>query len=97
MEITSNQLRRIKKRVLNMYPKSKVYMTNGRYYVWDGEGNKLHNEYMIPPQQTSRMAWYWFDSIIKTNQNIQRTHPNKMSLESFNKKFQRISNRNKTK
>jgi len=97
MEISNNKLSRIKKRVMNLYPKSKVYMVNGKYYVWYGDGNKLHNEYMIPPQKTSHMAWYWFDSIIKTNQNIQRTHPKKMSLEKFNKKFQRISGRNKTK
>jgi hypothetical protein len=97
MEISNSQLRRIKKRVLRLYPKSRLYMTDGKYYVWDGNGNKLHNEYMIPPQKSSGLAWYWFDSIIKINQNIQRTHPNKMSLESFNKKFNRISNRNKTK
>ena len=95
--IDSKKLQRIKNRVIKLYPKSKLVMVGGRYYVWDGEGNKLHTEYMIPPQKSAAMAWYWFNEIIKTNQNIQRTHPNKMSADDFEKKFNRISKRNRKK
>ena len=35
--------------------------------------------------------------IIKTNQNIQRTHPNRMDLNVFERKFNRIANRNRKK
>jgi len=52
---------------------------------------------MIPPQKTATMAWYWFNEIIKTDKNIQRTHPNRMSAADFEKKFNRISKRNRKK
>jgi hypothetical protein len=95
--IDSKKLQRIKNRVLKLYPKSKLIMVNGRYHILDGEGNKLHTEYMIPPQKTATMAWYWFNEIIKTDKNIQRTHPNRMSAADFEKKFNRISKRNRKK
>jgi|TARA_B100000900_G_scaffold408616_1_gene423150 hypothetical protein len=97
VEITKNKLTRIKKKVLKEYPKAKCMMRNGGYYIWDGSDDYIQNEYMIPLQRSSAMAWYWFNEINKTNTNIQRTHPNRMCLDTFNKKFERISNRNKKK
>jgi hypothetical protein len=95
--IDSKKLKRIKNRVLKLYPKSKLVMVNGRYHISDGEGNKLHAEYMIPPQKSVILAWYWFNEIIKTDKNIQRTHPDRMSSADFEKKFNRISKRNRKK
>jgi hypothetical protein len=52
---------------------------------------------MIPPQKSVILAWYWFNEIIKTDKNIQRTHPDRMSSADFEKKFNRISKRNRKK
>jgi len=67
---------------------------NGLYYVSDGT-KRLCEEYMIPSQKTVAAAWHWVAETIRIDQNIQRTHPNRMSIGCFEKKFNRISNRNK--
>ena len=50
---------------------------------------------MIPPQSTVSAAWYWMAETMRVNQNIERTHPKRMDLKSFEAKFARISKRNK--
>ena len=96
MDISNNKFKRLKKKVLGKYPNAKIKVNGGgKFYISDGTGNKLESEYMIPPQETVKMAWYWFSEIIKTNQNIQRTHPNRMDLAAFERKFSRISKRNR--
>lgn len=97
MEITKNKLTRIKKKVLSVYPKAKCLMKGGKYYIWDGADNYIMDEYMIPTQRRPEMAWYFFHEILKTSKNIQRTHPDRMCLDAFEKKFKRISNRNRKK
>jgi hypothetical protein len=98
MEMSKNKFTRLKKKVLDRYPSARIKVNNGgKFYVSDGTGNKLESEYMIPPQKTIKMAWYWLSQIIKTNQNIQRTHPNRMDLNVFERKFNRIANRNRKK
>ena len=62
-----------------------------------GEGATLVDDYMIPPQKSVALAWYWVNEIIKVNQNIERTHPNRMDIGTFERKFNRISKRNKQK
>jgi len=96
MDISNNKFKRLKKKVLDKYPSAKIKVnTMGKFYVSDGTGNQLESEYMIPAQKTVKMAWYWFSEIIKTNQNIQRTNPNRMDLAAFERKFSRISKRNR--
>jgi hypothetical protein len=63
------------------------------YYVSDGS-SRICEEYMIPSQKTVFEAWYWIAETIKIDQNIQRTHPNRMDIGTFEKKFDRISKRN---
>ena len=50
---------------------------------------------MIPPQATVAAAWYWMAETMRVNQNIERTHPKRMDLKSFEDKFERISKRNR--
>jgi hypothetical protein len=96
MEIDKAKFKRLKKKVTNKYPKAKtVKDSTGLYYVHDGEGNFLTNEYMIPNQKTIAEAWYWFADTMKVNQNIERTNPNRMDLKSFEAKFARLSKRNR--
>ena len=98
MEITKNKFNRLKKKVMGTYPNAKIKVNSkGKFYISDGIGNQLESEYMIPPQQTIKMAWYWLSRIIKTNQNIQRTHPSRMDLVIFERRFRRLANRNRKK
>jgi len=68
---------------------------DGQYYVSNGEGGLIGSEQLIPAQSDVMNAWYWAAESVKIQQNIERTSPNRMSLDSFEKKFERISNRNK--
>ena len=96
MEIDKAKFKRLQKKVIAKYPKAKTIRdSSGLYYVHDGEGNFLTNEYMIPNQKTIAEAWFWFADTMKINQNIERTHPKRMDLKSFEAKFARISKRNK--
>jgi len=96
MEIDKAKFKRLKKKVLTKYPKASTQRTSdGKYFVSDGVGNELMKEYMIPTQDTVAAAWFWLADVMKVNQNIERTHPNRMDLKSFEAKFARISKRNK--
>ena len=96
MEIDKAKFKRLKKKVLNRYPKASTQRTSdGKFFVSDGVGNELQKEYMIPPQATVAAAWYWMAETMRVNQNIERTHPNRMDLKSFEDKFARISKRNR--
>mgnify|MGYP001342279560 FL=1 len=96
MEIDKVKFKRLKKKVLNRYPKASTQRTSdGKFFVSDGVGNELMKEYMIPPQATVVAAWYWMAETMRVNQNIERTHPKRMDLKSFEAKFARISKRNR--
>ena len=96
MEIDKTKFKRLKKKVLNTYPKASTQRTSdGKFFVSDGVGNGLQKEDMIPPQATVAAAWYWMAETMRVNQNIERTHPKRMDLKSFEAKFARISKRNR--
>jgi len=96
MVIDKKEFAKIKRKVIKQYPKAKTVVdSNGLYYVYDGEDNFLTKEYMIPNQKTVAEAWYWFADTMKINQNIERTHPKRMDLKSFEAKFARLSKRNR--
>jgi hypothetical protein len=86
----------LKRKVLKAFPNAKTHMTkDGQYYVSNGEGGIIGSEHLIPAQSNVMNAWYWAAESVKIERNIERTSPNRMSLDSFEKKFERISNRNK--
>ena len=96
MEIDKTKFKRLKKKIMAKYPNAKTMVdSSGLYYVHDGGDNFLTTEYMIPNQKTVAEAWFWFADTMKINQNIERTHPKRMDLKSFEAKFARISKRNK--
>lgn len=98
MQIDKTKFKRIKNKVLKVIPNARTQRTkSGTYYVSDGEGNSLATEYMIPPSSSVQMAWFWLSEIIRIDKNIERTNPNRMDIGVFEKKFQRISKRNKKK
>lgn len=96
MELDKKAFKRLKNKVLKKYPKASTRITtDGKYFVSVGVDNSLLDEYMIPPQSTVTAAWYWMAETIRVDQNIERTHPNRMDIGSFEKKFNRISQRNR--
>jgi|TARA_R110001606_G_scaffold397765_1_gene575167 hypothetical protein len=96
MAIDIAKFKRLKKKILKKFPNALTKRTSGGlYYVSDGEGNALTSEYMIPAQSTVALAWHWLGEIIRIDKNIQRTNPNRLSTTDFEKKFNRVSKRNK--
>jgi len=96
MELDKKAFKRLKNKVMKKYPNASTQMTEGGlYFVSDGADNKLLEEYMIPPQPSVAEAWYWMAETMRVNQNIERTHPNRMDIGTFEKKFNRISQRNR--
>ena len=96
MAIDIAKFKRLKKKILKKFPNALTKMTRGGlYYVSDGEGNSLTSEYMIPAQSTVALAWHWLGEIIRIDKNIQRTNPKRLSTTDFEKKFNRVSKRNK--
>ena len=72
-------------------------MRNDGYYVSDGEGSTIGADFMIPPQSSVQMAWYWANESTKLEQNLKRTHPDRTGMDFDEKKFDRISRRNRKK
>lgn len=97
MTIDTKKFKSLKKRVLKKYPNAKTQMRNGGYYVSDGEGSTIGADFMIPPQSSVQMAWYWANESTKLEQNLKRTHPDKTGMSFDEKKFDRISRRNRKK
>jgi len=96
--VDKKKFKRIKNRVLKKYPKATTKISkDGLYYVSTGTEDSVVSEYMIPPQQSVSDAWLVVSETMKVHQNIERTNPNRMDSASFEKKFNRISNRNKRK
>ena len=96
MEIDKAKFKRLKNKVLKKYPNASTQQTSdGKFFVSDGVGNEVMTEYMIPTQNTVAAAWFWLADTMKIHQNIERTHPKRMDLKSFEAKFARISKRNR--
>lgn len=92
------KFQKLKKKVQRTFPNARTIRAKyGGFYVLNETGGIIGIEYLIPPAKTVIEAWSTADSLIKIHTNIQRTSPDYMSSEHFEKKFQRISNRNKRK
>lgn len=88
----------LKKKVLKKYPNAKTKMdTQGKYYVSDGIGSHVGVLFFIPPQDSVFDAWKWAVESIRVQQNINRTHPDKYEMPFDEKKYSRISRRNRKK
>lgn len=89
---------RLKKRVLKKFPNAKTQITKeGKYYISDGMGSRIGEDFMIPPHNSVIEAWTWAAESVKLQQNINRTHPMKYDMEIDEKKFNRVSRRNRKK
>ena len=95
MTIDTKKFKSLKKRVLKKYPNATTQMRDGGYYISDGVGSVIGADFMIPLQSSVQMAWYWANECAKLEQNLRRTHPDKTGYDFNEKKFDRISRRNR--
>lgn len=91
-----NKVNLYKSFVLKKYPKAKLTITSdGLYKIYNGIDGYIGEENLMPPQKNESDAWFWAKESIRTTQNINRTHPDRVIMEFNETKFDRISNRNK--
>lgn len=96
MEINDKKFKAFKRKVLKKYPNAKTQVTsNKEFYISDGEGSVVGESFMIPPQKTVKLAWYWASRTVQLQQNLDRTHPMRTGMSFDEKKFQRVSRRNR--
>ena len=86
---------KIKKKVLKRYPNASTQRnSDGKYYLTDGFGNAVGEEYMLPPAKTVWLAWeHALQYGIKLHQNLLRTHPSKGLSDKAEAKIMRINRR----
>jgi len=98
MQIDTKKFKSFKRKVLKKYPQAKTQMnSSGEFYISDGFGSKVGDEFMIPPQKDVAMAWYWASRTVQLEQNLNRTHPMRSDMNFDEKKFNRVSRRNRKK
>ena len=79
--------------ILKHYPDAKLFNEpGGNYLVYINEF-PVANEYMLPDVFEKSVAWEYARLALKTTQNFNRTHPDRLSLSEFEKKLDRIHRR----
>ena len=83
--------------VTNKYPAAQAC------YDFDGnctimvDGMDLCEEFFMPVTSDESKAWEYAALSIRTKQNFDRTHPNRMDLESIESRMSRLDKRKKKK
>ena len=86
---------KIKKKVLKRYPNASTHTnSDGKFYLTDGFGDVIGEEYMLPPTKSVWDAWEnALQYGIKLHQNLLRTHPSKGLSDKAEAKVMRINRR----
>lgn len=87
------QIKKAKERVEKQYPGAFLEAIDGFYTINDKEGNDILSEYMLPYASNPVDAWKLAMLTVKTTQNFNRTHPERVSLELEEEKQSRIKRR----
>jgi len=95
IEKRRKEFQKIKKKVLKRYPNASTQAnSDGRFYLTDGFGGVVGEDYMLP---ATRHVWdAWEQALqygIKLHQNLLRTHPIKVSSHAVEAKIMRINRR----
>jgi hypothetical protein len=91
-------LKKFQNKVYKKFPDAKTQLNNeGKYYVSDGKGSVVGDELLLPAQSNVVDAWKWAAESVRFTQNINRTHPMKSEMSFSEKKFNRVSRRNRKK
>tara|TARA_R110000803_G_scaffold59522_2_gene118208 strand:+ start:3301 stop:3597 length:297 start_codon:yes stop_codon:yes gene_type:complete len=98
MQIDIKKFKSLQRKVLKKYPNATTRMNStGEYYITNGEGGVIGTDILLPSHKSVQMAWYWAAECIRFTQNINRTHPMRAELSYDEKKFNRVSRRNRKK
>ena len=91
VERRRKEFQKIKKKVPNASTKAN---SEGKYYIIDGYGGVIGEDYMLPPAKSVWDAWeYALQYGIQLHQNLLRTHPNKGLSDKAEAKIMRINRR----
>ena len=95
VERRRKEFQKIKKKVLKQYPDASTRAnSSGKFYITDGYGGVIGEDYMLPATACVWDAWEAaLQYGIKLHQNLLRTHPNKMSSDKVEAKIMRINRR----
>ena len=91
VERRRKEFQKIKKKVLKRYPNATTRVnSDGRFYITDGHGGVIGEDYMLPP---AKCVWDALQYGIKLHQNLLRTHPSKGLSDKAEAKVMRINRR----
>ena len=97
-KVQTRKFKSFQRKVRKKYPNAKVQMnSSGMFYISSGIGTVVGEELFIPPQSKVYDAWYWASRSCQIEQHLNRTHPLKQDMKFDEKKFDRISRRNRKK
>lgn len=97
-KVQQRKFKSFKRKVIKKYPNAKMQMnSNGLFYISSGIGTVVGEELYIPPQAKAFDAWYWASRSCQIEQHFNRTHPLKSDMKFDEKKFDRVSRRNRKK
>ena len=92
MRLSANK---IKKKVLARYPTAKVAkVSGGGYHILVGDYIPA-DDHLLPPAKTIEEAWAYVVLSMKTTQNFNRTHPDRLELKDIEHKINRLNRRRK--
>ena len=95
-KIQTRKFKSFQRKVRKRYPNAKIQINNdGLFYISSGVGTVVGEELFIPPQSKAFDAWYWASRSCQIEQNFNRTHPMKHDMVIDEKKFDRVSRRNR--
>jgi len=95
VETRQKEFQKIKKKVLKKYPYASTQANiDGTFYLSDGYGGVIGEDYMLPPTKSVWDAWeHALRYGIQLHQNLMRTHPCKGLSDKAEAKIMRINRR----
>ena len=85
------------KKTRKRFPDARIVRDEyGLYYIMDMHDEDIFELFMIPHQETERLAWEMGQLTARTDQNFNRTHPLKVDLavEDSERRTNRLRKRN---
>ena len=84
-------IEKIKKKVLAKYPTAKVAKApGGGYHILVGDYIPA-DDHLLPPTESIDEAWSHVLLSMKTTQNFNRTHPDRLELKDIEHKINRLN------
>jgi len=82
-----------KNNILKQWPDAKLIARDDGGFVISINDYIPADEYLLPTTTNKTTAWEYAQLSLKTTQNFNRTHPNRLDMLGFEHKLNRINNR----